>query len=64
MEWIYQHDSLLRNYKVNDFSAMQNQDSVYYSKRIGRVEDNIVYRADRTEDKIRYIMDRLCGTEM
>lgn len=64
MEWIYQHDSLLRNYKVNDFSAMQNQDSVYYSKRIGRVEDNIVYRADRTEDKIRYIMDRLCGVDM
>ena len=64
MDWIYQHDSLLRNYKVNDFSAMQNQDSVYYSKRIGRVEDNIVYRADRTEDKIRYITDRLCGVEM
>lgn len=64
MEWIEHHSSLLRYYKLSNFSTLQEQDSVYYSKRIGRVEDNIVYRADRTEDRIRYIMDRLCGVEM
>ena len=64
MEWIEHHSSLLRYYKSSEFSMLQEQDSVYYSKRIGRADENIVYRAERTEDKIRYIMDRLCGVDM
>lgn len=63
LNYIANHSSFLLNYKAEGFSTLQTQDSVYYSKRIGKVGDNNIYRADRTEDKIRFIFDRMCEND-
>ena len=63
LDYIASHSSFLQNYRAEGYTTLQAQDSVYYSKRIGKVDDNNVYRADRTEDKIRFIFDRMCEND-
>ena len=59
VQYVENNSNLLRDYKVSDYAQMLTQDGLYFSTRIGKVEDRLVYKANRTEEKICYIYDRL-----
>lgn len=59
VQYVENNSNLLRDYKVSDYAQMITQDGLYFSTRIGKVEDHLVYKANRTEEKICYIYDRL-----
>lgn len=59
VQYVENNSNLLRDYKVSDYAQMLTQDGLYFSTRIGKVEDRLVYKANRTEEKICYIYDKL-----
>jgi hypothetical protein len=59
VQYVESNSNLLRDYKVSDYAQMLTQDGLYFSTRIGKVEDHLVYKANRTEEKICYIYDKL-----
>ncbi|SHM39649.1 hypothetical protein [Fibrobacter sp. UWB7] len=59
VQYVENNSNLLRDYKVSDYAQMLTQDGLYFSTRIGKIEDRMVYKANRTEEKICYIYDKL-----
>ena len=59
VQFVESNSNLLRDYKVSDYAQMLTQDGLYFSTRIGKVEDRAVYKANRTEEKISHIYDKL-----
>ena len=53
------HSEYLRGYKVSDYSVLLAQDSLYFSRKYGKELRLEPYQANRTEEKICYIFDRM-----
>lgn len=53
------HSEYLRGYKVSDYSELLAQDSLYYTRKYPKGMKLDPYQANRTEEKICYIFDRM-----
>ena len=60
-ELVEHYSEFLRDYRVSDYASFQLQDSIYYSKRMGTALRRHIYQANRTEEKICYIFDKMHG---
>ena len=57
--YVIRHSDLLRNYSQLNTAELRAQDCLYYSKQFGPKADKVAYQANRTEDKICHIFDRI-----
>ena len=57
--YVQSHSDLLEGYVVSDYSELRAQDSLFFSMRFKKEADCAPYQANRTEEKICYIYDKL-----
>lgn len=57
--FVKRHSEYLRGYKVSDYSELLAQDSLYYTRKYPKGMKLDPYQANRTEEKICYIFDRM-----
>jgi hypothetical protein len=53
------HSEYLRGYKVSDYSELLAQDSLYFTRKYDKKLKLEPYQANRTEEKICYIFDKM-----
>lgn len=58
-EFVKNHETLLQDYKVSDFSGFREQDSLFFSMKFAKGLNLAPYQANRTEEKICYIFDKM-----
>jgi hypothetical protein len=57
--YVQSHSDLLEGYVVSDYSELKLQDNLFFSMKFKKDVDCAPYQANRTEEKICYIYDKL-----
>ena len=59
--YVQSHSDLLEGYVVSDYSELKRQDNLFVTMKFKKELDCAPYQANRTEEKICYIYDKLCS---